>query len=637
MPDAYSRVWEDFTDDLDAEQLNDLEERMEARVAAAVGILSGLVPETNHYPYFISSVLSGQLPIATDPTTEGYTGGAGNGVWGFNPGYDRNPTNSHKWLNIDAIIRVNSQSGNPGTANRAYFRSANLSNLNDPSELNLMRVSTRTIGPGTSLHGYGENDDGSDLSGIINGTTIGFVVWKGAIAVAPGNDPSTQADSARIGVSAAEDVRQDNITVTLAGSTNVGGSTITVNESMDDTIADDGTPVPFEQNGLVQISGQKIRYASRSATKLFGCTNGSGTVAGGTGVNQTVTRAGGTMSIKTSTVGSGDSGERLRFTGLGGTRLGQQAVNTNNPTWWNICGGQGHYETLRDPINLTATVIGATGSAHYTYYIVGRDAYGGVTNSATIAVTNGRGTLDDNHYIFLEWDCPLGVQSFDIIRSVSTGTPSGTGPIILGQKVYEGQVDGAGGGDLYGLSAVDNGLSVTGINEVQTIVLLNTDGGTWRGHYDGGTTNPIDFDADGPTDIQAKFEALGVVGAGNIAVTNSGASSWRFEFQGSLAASNVPQITADISNLTNSAYDPDTGDGEPPGVQQRTRTEGGAATYSEPTRNTTGDFTFDGAVGFNGADPSVPDITGSRSGGTALFNLLTALEGMGLITDSTTA
>ncbi len=34
MPDAYSRIWEDFVDDLDAEQLNDLEERMEARVAA---------------------------------------------------------------------------------------------------------------------------------------------------------------------------------------------------------------------------------------------------------------------------------------------------------------------------------------------------------------------------------------------------------------------------------------------------------------------------------------------------------------------------------------------------------------------------------------------------------------------------
>jgi hypothetical protein len=34
---------------------------------------------------------------------------------------------------------------------------------------------------------------------------------------------------------------------------------------------------------------------------------------------------------------------------------------------------------------------------------------------------------------------------------------------------------------------------------------------------------------------------------------------------------------------------------------------------------------------------TVPDITGARDDGTALASLLTALEDMGLITDSTTA
>lgn len=48
-------------------------------------------------------------------------------------------------------------------------------------------------------------------------------------------------------------------------------------------------------------------------------------------------------------------------------------------------------------------------------------------------------------------------------------------------------------------------------------------------------------------------------------------------------------------------------------------------------------FDPDVGLGFNGATPvSVPDITGSRGGNAALANLLTALESMGLITDSTT-
>ncbi len=639
MPDAYSRTWEDFTDDLDAENMNDLEDRMYARVVAAVGPLAGLVPETNFYPYFVSSVLAGQLPIATDPSSTAiFGGGPGNGVWGFNPGYTRNPTNSRKWMCVDAVVRVaRTGPGVSGTNNRAIFRSANLSNTEDPAELNLHLVGAADGSP----NGYGPNDDGTDLTGVLEDATIGFVVWRGAIATAAGVDPSHQGDSARIGVSTTEDVRQDTVTRFLSSNFTLPQSTIQVTSSMDNPTAADGQVKPFEENGLVSLpGGVKVRYASRTATKLLGCTTDStASFTAGDAVSQTQTKSGGTMTIKTSTTGSADSADRIKIDGPGGLRFGQQALSSGQPTWLNIGGGQGRYEVLPDLTNLSYTIVGTPGAKTITYYVVGNPPYGDGTSTAeSITITNAPTTLSDTNYIRLEWDAPVGYESFDVIREATDGTPSGTGPVILHQRYYQNQSDGMGGGNAYGNSAVDNGLSVGGLNEVQTVRLIRADGGIMTWTFDGHTTDSVGWDVSAAT-IQTKLRALTSVGGANLDVLKLASDKWQVTFNNALGDTNVPQITDDAHRLTNSVYpDEFPHRGAPPEADVTTVVQGLDSTYTKPTRNSTADFTYEGPVGFNGEVPiTKPTISGSRAGTVVLASLLTALEDVGLINDTTTA
>jgi hypothetical protein len=642
MPDAYSRTWNDYTDDLDEEAMNDLEDRMEARgtaILGSLGPLADLVPVTNRYPYFISSVLAGQLPVATDTSSTAiFGGGPGNGIWGYNPSYDRNPTNSRKWLCLDAVIRVaRTAPGVSGTNNRAYFRSCNLSNVDDPAELNLHLVQSPG---GESVNGYGPNDDGSDLTGVLEGSTIGFVVWRGAIATASGVDPSHQVDSARIGVSATEDVRSDTVTRFTSSSVSLPQDTIQVTSSMDNVTAADGQVKPFEENGLVKVGGQKVAYASRTATKLLGCTGGTGTIAAGSAVSQTQNHAGGTMELKTSTNGTTDSAERIKLDGDGGLRLGLPAISSKQPTWLNIQGGQTRCETLTDLSNLTYTIVGTPGSKTITYYVVGNAPYGqGTSNPESITITDAPTTLSDTNYIRLEWDANVGYESFDVIRESTDGTPSGTGPVILHQRYYEGQPSGTNPGSQYGASAVDNGLSVGGLNEVQTVRLVRADGGIMTWTFDGHTTDSVGWDVSAAT-IQTKLRALTSVGGANVDVLKLADNKWQVTFTNALGDTNVPQITVDASRLTNSV-DPDEFPhrGAPPEADVTTVVQGLDSSYTKPTRNSTGDFQFEGGVTIDQTLQigTVPTITGSRASGAALANLLTALEDRGLIIDGSSA
>ncbi len=631
------RTWVDFVDDLDAEAMNDLEARIAAAAGSGLGLFGDLEAMALHYPYFVSSVLAGQLPIATDPnSTPRFGDGVGTGLWGYNPSRDRNPTNEHKWYAIDAVIRSDA---NPSIGNRGFFRSLTLPNVDDPAELILTRCGGNMPTPGDPDRGYGPNYDGSDLKGATEGMTLGFVGWMGAIAPADGVDPSHQGWSARFGTSITDDCRQDNVTVHTSGTVTLPQSTITVDASMDTTTALDGTVIPFRANGLVGVGGQKVRYASRSATKLFGCTGGTGTFASGTQVGQTQTTAGGRVNFSSSTTGSADCVERIVILGSGGLRLGYAATNTQHPTWLNIAGGPGRYETLRDISGLTATVVGSTGSTHYTYAVVGNDPYQGQTNYATVTVTNGPATLNGTNYIRLEWTGPRGIGSFDVIRTATAGSPGTTGPIILGQDCYEAQDDSLGGGNRYGMSAADTGLGVAGVNEVQTIKLSNTDGGHFTINFHETNTTNLDWDTSA-ADIETALEGLPGTSVGDFDVVSSSYLGWQVTFQGTLAATDVHQMTVDTRQLTNSDYDPDAGTGEAPSVLVKTRVVGGPSTYTLPTRNSTADFEFDGAVGFNGEAPiERPEITGDRSSATVavLTDLLAALENIGLITDSTTA
>lgn len=90
---------------------------------------------------------------------------------------------------------------------------------------------------------------------------------------------------------------------------------------------------------------------------------------------------------------------------------------------------------------------------------------------------------------------------------------------------------------------------VAGVNEKQSVSFgTAATGGTFTLTYAGQTTAAIAYNANAAT-FELAFEALSSVGAGNGTTTGS-AGAWVVEFTGALAATNVPLITGNGTNLT---------------------------------------------------------------------------------------
>jgi hypothetical protein len=84
-------------------------------------------------------------------------------------------------------------------------------------------------------------------------------------------------------------------------------------------------------------------------------------------------------------------------------------------------------------------------------------------------------------------------------------------------------------------------------NEVQFFTIAGADSGTYALSFDGQTTAPISFDADGAT-IQAALEGLPNVAPGDVQVDGS-SSGGTIAFIGTYARTDVPQVGADGSGL----------------------------------------------------------------------------------------
>lgn len=87
------------------------------------------------------------------------------------------------------------------------------------------------------------------------------------------------------------------------------------------------------------------------------------------------------------------------------------------------------------------------------------------------------------------------------------------------------------------------------VNEVQKITLpANLTGGDWTATYAGQTTTPIVYN---PTAVAVKsaLAALSNIGGGNVDVTGSVATGFTVTFTGSLAGTNIAQLTASGANL----------------------------------------------------------------------------------------
>lgn len=86
------------------------------------------------------------------------------------------------------------------------------------------------------------------------------------------------------------------------------------------------------------------------------------------------------------------------------------------------------------------------------------------------------------------------------------------------------------------------------VNEVQQLQIVDAEGGTFTLTFDTQTTSPIAYGATAGA-VQAALEALSNVAPGDIVVTG-GPDTYTFTYGGQYACTNVPQITADCTELT---------------------------------------------------------------------------------------
>lgn len=89
-----------------------------------------------------------------------------------------------------------------------------------------------------------------------------------------------------------------------------------------------------------------------------------------------------------------------------------------------------------------------------------------------------------------------------------------------------------------------------GTNEVQTVTISAT-GGTFTITFGANTTTALAFDATAAA-VQNALGALGSIGHGNIGVTKAG-SVYTLTFKGTLAATNVAEVTTTATGLTGGA------------------------------------------------------------------------------------
>ena len=84
------------------------------------------------------------------------------------------------------------------------------------------------------------------------------------------------------------------------------------------------------------------------------------------------------------------------------------------------------------------------------------------------------------------------------------------------------------------------------------VVTIDARGGTFALTYSGQQTEPLAFDAT-PADVQGALEALGRVGAGNVAVSGPAGGPFELRFGGALTGRDIPVVEAEAAELDGSA------------------------------------------------------------------------------------
>lgn len=94
----------------------------------------------------------------------------------------------------------------------------------------------------------------------------------------------------------------------------------------------------------------------------------------------------------------------------------------------------------------------------------------------------------------------------------------------------------------------------SGVNEVQSIAIVNAIGGTFTLTFDGKTTSGIAYNANAAA-IETALEGLDSIGAGNVGVTVGDDGEFLVEFKGALEETDVALVTANAGSLTGATAD----------------------------------------------------------------------------------
>jgi len=202
----------------------------------------------------------------------------------------------------------------------------------------------------------------------------------------------------------------------------------------------------------------------------------------------------------------------------------------------------------------TATVVGTIDVAGEgdAAVIVTASGLAGSPVTYNVAVAN----LDTASAVGGKIRTALGLESAITDRF----TVSGSGADVVLTKILKQANDASlnisiDNGTCTGLTAAPTSVNTTAgvapVNEVQTVTLTGAPtGGTFDITFDGETAAAIAYDATS-TAFKSALEALSNVGVGQIQATGGPfPATITVTFQGTLAATNVAQMTGDAANLT---------------------------------------------------------------------------------------
>ena len=210
-----------------------------------------------------------------------------------------------------------------------------------------------------------------------------------------------------------------------------------------------------------------------------------------------------------------------------------------------------------------------------------------------------------------------------VVGSPSSGTfVLEFGDAVTGPIAYNATASAVGTA-LAALSSIGTGTG--GTNEQQLVTISNATSGTFTLTYSGQTTGAIAWNA-AASAVQTAIQALSNVGAGNATVTGSNGGPYTVTFAGTLADTNVAQMTASAGSLVGSS----------PTAVVTTATGGVANTPNITVTGSTGGpwtvafggqlgdeflegFSADGSGLVGGTDPHVT-ITVNTEGSPAFLN-----------------